>query len=98
MTCSSEDEKHRCRVCGLWREDPPWGEDCRTPKFRICSCCGTEFGYQDCQMSAIKRQRKRWLNGELDYVDEETNWFVPEERPEDWSVEEQIGKVPEKWK
>ncbi len=91
MACSSEDEKYRCRICGLKQNTPPWGENCETPTFNICACCGTEFGYEDNNTSAIKKNRNRWLANEA-------NWFDPDERPEDWSVEEQLEKIPEKWK
>jgi hypothetical protein len=98
MTCYSEDEKHRCRVCGLWREEPPWGENCDLPTFSICPCCGTEFGYEDGGLETVRQQRQKWLEGKLNYVEDGQMWFQPEERPEDWSVEEQLEKVPERWK
>jgi hypothetical protein len=91
MTCSSEDEKHRCRVCGLWHKEPPWGDNCDSPTFFICECCGTEAGYEDNELSAVRKNRERWLA-------DGANCFDPDERPEGWSVEEQFEKVPEKWK
>ena len=79
-----------CRVCGKIEDDPPWGEDGRYPTFDICDCCGTEFGYGDCTLKAIRASRRRWLF-------EGAKWKYPEAKPEDWLVEEQIKNIPDEY-
>jgi hypothetical protein len=83
------DNNYYCRVCGLKESEPPWGEDGKTPSFNICSCCGTEFGYQDCQPSAILKQRQKWL-------DAGAKWFRPDKKPEHWNLEEQLSHAIKK--
>ena len=54
-----------CRVCGY--TDAiffPWGNDGKTPSFEICKCCNVEFGYEDCQLSSIRKYRQKWLLSE----------------------------------
>lgn len=54
-----------CRVCGY--TDAiffPWGKDGKTPSFEICECCNVEFGYEDYQLSSIRRYRQKWLLSE----------------------------------
>ncbi len=90
MSCDSDAERFRCRVCGAKQDQPPWGEDCESPSHRICSCCGTEFGYEDVTMEAVQMNRRRWVEGGAE-------WFRPEERPSNWCLEEQLERLPEKW-
>jgi hypothetical protein len=79
---------HYCRVCGLYHEQPPWGEDERTPLFIYCACCGVEFGHQDCLPIAARRFRERWLNaGAL--------WDNPRRKPPDWNLEVQLRSIPD---
>lgn len=33
---------HNCRVCGLYIEDFPWGDDGNCPTYEICPCCGAK--------------------------------------------------------
>ncbi|MDX2242976.1 MAG: hypothetical protein NW224_20035 [Leptolyngbyaceae cyanobacterium bins.302] len=78
---------YRCRVCGFLHEEPPWGDDGKTPTFNICECCGTEFGYEDATPKAIQSARKNWLsNG--------AKWYLPEFRPSDWDLSEQLKNIP----
>jgi hypothetical protein len=78
---------YACRVCGLLQDEPPWGEDSNTPTFNICECCGTEFGYEDATAKAIQASRARWLsNG--------ARWYLPEFKPENWQLEEQLQQIP----
>ena len=80
-----------CRVCGLNQGFEPWGEDGETPSFDICDCCGVTFGYQDCKITAIRKHRNQWLeNG--------AKWFSPKEKPENWSLEEQMKYIPEEFR
>lgn len=79
-----------CRVCGLDQGFKPWGADGETPSFDICDCCGLTFGYQDCQISAIRKHRSQWLENEA-------RWHCPKEKPENWSLEEQMKNIPEEF-
>jgi hypothetical protein len=76
-----------CRICGLLQNEATWGEDKKTPSFDICNCCGSEFGYEDCQLSAVRSNRERWMQkGCL--------WNKPKFKPETWSIEEQLAQIP----
>lgn len=79
-----------CRICGLDisqfnPEQPPWDPN-EIASDDICPCCGVHFGYQDCKLTAIKKYRQKWLdNGAL--------WCEPKEKPENWSLEEQLKNI-----
>ena len=79
-----------CRVCGKIQDDFPWGEDGKYPNYDICDCCGVEFGYGDCTLKAIRASRERWLaNG--------AEWKYPKEKPDNWSLEEQMKNIPKEY-
>jgi len=80
-------ELYICRVCGLQQDDLPWGENGYTPSFNICDCCGTEFGYQDATIKAIKKSREKWLN-------QGAKWFEQKSKPKTWVLEEQFRQIP----
>jgi hypothetical protein len=80
-----------CRVCGKIQDDPPWGDDGQYPSHNICDCCGVEFGYGDCNLKAIISSRRRWLKGGA-------IWRYPEEKPVNWSQEEQLKQIPDEYK
>jgi hypothetical protein len=80
-------ELYVCRVCGLQQDELPWGEDGNTPSFNICDCCGTEFGYHDATLTAIKNTRSKWIA-------QGTKWFNPKAKPEIWVLKEQLQKIP----
>lgn len=81
----------KCRVCGLAQPDYPWGEGGAEPVFSYCPCCGVEFGYGDCQPSAVRTWRAKWLaNG--------AHWDEPDARPENWSLENQLREIPEEYR
>jgi hypothetical protein len=79
-------EQHYCRVCGLYQDETPWGEDGKTPTFNICDCCGTEFGYHDATPSAIKQSRKKWIEGG-------SKWFDLSCEPQDWNLNQQLQNI-----
>jgi len=80
-----------CRVCGLDQGFKPWGEDGNLPTFDICDCCGVQFGYEDCNVFYVKKFRDEWIkNG--------AKWFTPKDRPENWSLAEQLKQIPEQFK
>jgi hypothetical protein len=79
-----------CSICGLELDEKPWGDDLLSPTFDICPCCGVEFGYEDCQLNAIRAYRKNWLqNG--------SPWCEPKEKPPQWSLEIQLKNVPDEF-
>lgn len=83
--------EHNCRICGLYIEDLPWGEDGVTPTYEICSCCGGEFGNDDYTMESVKKYRARWLA-------EGAVWFYKKNRPENWDIEKQMKDIPKTFK
>lgn len=69
----------------------PWGEDEETPSFDICDCYGVEFGYGDFTIEGIKDHRNKWIqNG--------AKWRWPKNKPENWSLEEQMKNIPEEFR
>ena len=91
MPKSSIDPKNCCRVCGYDFGAPPWGGDGHCPEFWICPCCGSEAGYYDTTEKAVLMNRKRW-------VDAGAIWKEPKEKPDNWSLEEQLKQIPEEFK
>jgi hypothetical protein len=84
-------KEHYCRICGLYIEDEPWGEDGYCPTHEICPCCGVEFGYEDYTIESIIEYRNQWIkNG--------AEWFIEKQRPEDWSLEKQMQNIPSRYK
>jgi len=77
----------RCRVCGLYLDEPPWGLDGRTPLFEHCACCGVEFGYQDATPTGTKKFRDAWLAAGAE-------WDELGKKPPDWDPIEQLKHVP----
>lgn len=87
----SADTIMNCRVCGLDQGDNPWGECGQFPSFDICGCCGVQFGYEDCTELGMREFRQKWLeNG--------AKWFMPKDKPEEWSLEEQMKGIPDQFK
>lgn len=81
------DDLYRCRVCGWLNREPPWGVDGRTPLYDYCPCCGVEFGYQDATPEGARKFREAWIGSSA-------AWSEPEERPDDWSLDEQLADIP----
>ena len=80
-----------CRVCGLYSEELPWGEDGKTPSYDFCYCCGVEFGYEDYIVETVKCYRNEWIeNG--------AKWSEEEFKPENWDLEEQMKNIPERFR
>lgn len=78
-----------CRICGLEQEEPAWENG--LPSYNPCECCGAEFGYQDCKLTAIKKHRQRWI--ESGYV-----WSSPEYMPSTWDPKKQMENIPEEFR
>jgi hypothetical protein len=87
----NNDTLFNCRVCGLNQDFEPWGEDGESPTFDICGCCGVEFGYGDCNLNAIYASRAKWLENNA-------AWSCPNEKPPNWSLEEQMKGTPPRFK
>lgn len=79
--------EHNCRICGLYIEDLPWGQDGATPTYEICLCCGAEFGNDDYTSESVKNYRAKWLA-------EGAPWFYKKSKPENWDVKKQMEDIP----
>ena len=66
--------KNNCRVCGLFIEDAPWGENDLNQTFEICPCCGVEFGNEDYKIETIRDFRSIWIS-------KGARWFDGSEKP-----------------
>lgn len=80
-----------CCVCGYDTGEFIWGDDGKCPTFIICSCCGTEFGYEDITPKSIYMRRKTWES-------EGYKWSDPEKKSEGWNVNKQMQNIPEEFK
>ncbi|MCD6620003.1 hypothetical protein [Aeromonas veronii] len=80
-----------CRVCGYELDDYPWGEDGNSPTWDICSCCGTEFGYEDCTLPSVRKKRQDWIAHGCE-------WFEKKSKPINWSLEHQFENIPDEYK
>lgn len=87
----SDPNTHECRVCGLYLEHYPWGEDGRSPSLDLCPCCGVQFGVDDDTIDIIKAYRAKWLN-------EGAKWFQKKLKPEQWHLDKQLSNIPDKFK
>lgn len=85
MTSKAE---HHCRVCGLYHEDSPWGEDEKSPTYEICSCCGVEFGYGDTTLNNVRALRSDWVKGGC-------GWEESDAKPKDWDATSQMQLIPD---
>ena len=80
-----------CRVCGYRESHPIWGNDSHSPEFDFCDCCGVEHGYQDSTPTSAKAFRDRWIaNG--------APWMTKTKKPDVWNLNEQLARVPRKFR
>lgn len=80
-------KKYICHVCGFPElEDPPWGLQGNSSSHNICSCCGLQFGYHDCQLTAYEQNKKNW-------IDSGASWFDIELKPLNWNLDEQLNNI-----
>jgi hypothetical protein len=80
-----------CRVCGYQPHgEPPYDAEGYGSQ-EICPCCGVQWGYQDSLPSAARRFREVWLA-------RGAPWRMPEFRPPDWDLTEQLSPVPEAYR
>lgn len=80
-----------CRICGNLDDHPVWGADGQSPSFNICNCCGVEYGYEDCNLQAVRSYRTKWL-------EKGAQWLDPKKQPPNWSLEEQMKNIPEQYR
>lgn len=84
--------KKTCKVCGLFYPNfYPWGKNDDSPSHAICSCCGTEFGYEDNNLASAHNARKKWL-------EKDGAWFNSEEKPKKWLMDQQIKNILVEWR
>lgn len=81
------DSNLRCRVCGYRSEDPPWGEDGKSPLYDFCPCCGVEHGYQDSSPMGARNYRAEWIGAGAE-------WEETDVKPEGWDLNEQLRYIP----
>ena len=86
-----DSQAHRCRICGLLLEDPPWGLDGHTPLYEHCPCCGVEFGYQDATRQGARKFREAWILAGA-------TWDDPKKKPSEWDAAKQLALVPEEFR
>lgn len=85
------EDNHLCRVCGLYVESSPWGDDGKCPTYEICPCCGVEFGNEDYTIESTIEYRIKWLNNGA-------KWFDCKDKPLYWVLEEQLKQIPREYK
>jgi len=86
LTGCDDDRLHRCRVCGLRYDEPPWGPDGTEASFDLCVCCGVQFGYGDHTKTLLDRARRDWLRAGAE-------WSFGKLKPENWSLRAQLKTV-----
>lgn len=86
VSISDRVDMHLCRVCGLFQEEAPWGDDGKIPTFNICDCCGVEFGCGDATPIAIRQFREAW-------IESGAHWFNEEKRPDNWNLSLQLAGI-----
>ena len=78
-----------CRICGYKYNDYyPWGKDGGTPTYDICVCCGIEFGYEDDNLTEIRKSRQKWIENGMKCNEKGIN--------NDFS--RQLKNIPAEWK
>ena len=97
--------KFVCPCCGYPQLDaapyaniglPPWSDHGSPPyrhrygeaSYDVCRCCGFEFGSDDEPVlgttgDSFTEHLRVWISGGCP-------WFQPEQRPADWSLEQQL--------
>lgn len=83
--------EHHCRICGLYIDNPPWGNDGNCPTYEYCPCCHVEFGNQDYTVESVLAYRSRWIQSGA-------HWYNKSFKPVDWDLEDQLNHIPQKFK
>ena len=74
-----------------------WGEG----SYDVCPCCGFEFGLSEDQnkigLSEDDRKKQDYITFEQYlkewYLENEGTWFMPEKKPKNWSLQDQLKSV-----
>ncbi|EEL72054.1 hypothetical protein bcere0026_9540 [Bacillus mycoides] len=76
---NNNDMNYICLICGF--------DELLDPSYEICSCCGFQFGYDDCDQGyTFIEYRKEWLKkGAI--------WFNSAKKPARWSLEKQLKNI-----
>ena len=103
-----KNEHHQCPTCGFkgletkpyekipekvnYSEiSPPYSKIWGQPSYEVCDCCGFEFGFDDepgegAEPETFEKYLANWAR-------EGCNWFSPDERPVNWSLEVQLKEA-----
>ena len=81
-----------CPVCGFDLGEPAWPNGLGS--FEICSCCGIQFGYEDCaggggpaaRAELYATRRERWIG-------DGKKWWSPRPRPSDYDPDAQLARL-----
>ena len=70
---------------------PPYDPQFGRPSYEVCACCGFEFGNDDnpgtgAEPDSFEEYREEWIR-------EGCNWFEATARPDDWDLEQQLGRI-----
>ena len=81
----NEFDEHICRICGVdWlKQTKETREDVHDS---YCCCCGSQVGYEDKLLKAIKIARQKWLKGSL-------RWDSPSLQPKGWNKEMALKQI-----
>lgn len=82
-------ELYICRICWFENNHPFWLPT-GWPSFYICPCCWSESWYEDCQLSSIKENRRKWLYSQI-------KWFDENKKPPNWNFVDQIKNIPKEY-
>ncbi|MFF7097503.1 hypothetical protein ACFY9A_34705 [Streptomyces rubradiris] len=84
-----------CRICGF--QGPAFWSD-GEPTETVCPCCGTESGIGDLGTPG-GHWKLRWIHTRRGYwVGIGAPWAVPEARPAQWDILEQLSGLPAAWR
>ena len=79
-----------CRVCGYINYEITLEEGIY-PTYNICPCCGVEFGYEDSDLSSIRKYRESWIASGC-------NWFLDTGTKKERNFSEQLKNIPDAYK
>lgn len=77
----------------IYAVHPPYEKHWGFPSYEPCACCGFEFGNDDNaglgpeSNSTFSDYLREWV------VDEKMTWLMPEEKPANWNLLEQLQKA-----
>ena len=85
-----------CRICGFeYDSDEPtwkyWKDDEYIPTYNLCVCCGAEFGFDDTELESVIEYRKNWIS-------QGAKFSTPTYKGDDWSFDNQLKNIPDRWK